>query len=633
MITDTSLIPLPSDFPSPATSLVPPPPWPPPPEPQDYWDPYDYVDILLAVTPLAPSLVHSFLSHLHPRVTTLTPGQVTATIGAIVTTTIDVSLLQHLIAAHVPHHSAALTAVVGFLQGGPPFHQAWLLGLPPGLPDAAPSPLLGAPGFVSQAVQAGLLTPCPRHRSSRHHPVPALKLFPVPKPHTTEVFRLILDCRALNRRLSPPPLLQLPSLRALLHGIDKVIVTAPTRDSVRFLTWDMSSWFYQFRTGGALRQHLQVRLQGQHFTFDRLPMGLSWAPSLAQQVHVMLIDTAISQCVPVHLRHTVFSASWIDNGLLVGPAALIQTVYAQFAANCAVIGATIKEVHGPTTDTTYVGVHLQVDGQHFQWQPAAASLQALQTCHSHMQGVPAQGKVTPRQLFQWGGLLFWICAVHLVPLCHFETVLGVLRQSGTLAHHSGQGWHTPIPVSTIPWAQLCKVFHTVTAQVPRWATIVSSDPPMAPPVHVMFTDASDTGWGITVTLATGAGVTAQGVWGSQQQVWGIFLKEAFVALVIGAHLRQNWPGSWCVGVDNMGCVGVMHRGMSSISMCNKWLSAMHHTQPPWSHCSPGPVILPIWVATSANPADELSRGLPFLPAKQAAALQSLGWRAGQLPGK
>ena len=159
----------------------------------------------------------------------------------------------------------------------------------------------------------------------------ACPLFPVGRPDGK--FRLIWDGRGLNAIIRRPPPTYLPPLH---EDIDAL--TAPNVSTL----WacDFTSWFVQLRTCRKVAHTYFNTARGATlWQMTGVPMGLSWAPVVAQAVTITLVREATRACgkAPISAR------AYIDNVATAFNNVDDQTAWVtSFLKVCTHFGADIK---------------------------------------------------------------------------------------------------------------------------------------------------------------------------------------------------------------------------------------------------------------------------------------------------
>ena len=140
-------------------------------------------------------------------------------------------------------------------------------------------------------------------KQSPSHLQACCPIFSVPRPDGKR--RLIWDGRKFNFCCHPPPNFQFqPWGRQLQRLLDPRVKV--------FMTWDMKTWFTQLTPHPDVAGYFGTRLgEGREWMVTGLPMGWSWAPSIAQFTAEGIAERLIfSQ--PVVFCTFVY----IDNGIL-----------------------------------------------------------------------------------------------------------------------------------------------------------------------------------------------------------------------------------------------------------------------------------------------------------------------------
>ena len=538
----------------------------------------------------------------------LTPAQISALVADIPGQVLDLPAL--LTQVHLglgplrvlggPVSGPELAEVACFLAGGPRFQQALDDGpsalAPPSV--RARSPILSPDLFAQLAAKGWLLAGHGRRR--RHSPEPANPLWAVPKADGIR-HRLITDMRRLNALLSRPPSLGLPMLPALLCGLAATVGAIADPLAV---VWDMRGWFFQLAIGGALSAMSVVAGPGPAVIgrMLRLPQGLSWAPLCAQRVHVALIQRAAHSLTD---SSQLTGSSWLDNGVVVGPRPLVIQFWSAFSGLCADVGATIKE-HMIGVDVPYCGFRFRLRPRSFTWCVASnlAAKLALPL-------PPSQG-LTPLSVFRLAGLALWVAQACLVPLCHFESVIGLMREVGAAV--PSVGWHGRLSPPR-SWLALLRFWPIVGRLAATWISAPGPLPTAAPWPHAhLYTDAADAGWGVVADIPGFPRQIWSGAWTGAQLEWRIFQREAYALLVAGLWVMSHFPPHhWEVSCDNLGLVFCVGRGHSRVPIVSHWLAKFLPLTPAVATALSLPWVPPLflaqvaWIPTGVNPADIPSR--------------------------
>ena len=593
-------------------------------------DDYPYLDWLLHVLGWTHEMGLPRLRGHVGRVASLTQAQQHALVADIPSSLVDLPHLQALAATGLGQlqvlggsvTAADIAEVGSFLSGGPRFLRALAEG-PSGSPPPRQqlrSPIL-TPSLFGQLAAKGWLRPG-HGRRRRHLPEPANPLWAVPKSDGIR-HRLITDMRRANALLARPPALGLPMLPVLLEGLAAAV--SPLADPLA-VVWDMRGWFFQLAIAGDLSAMCVVAGPGPGVCgrMLRLPQGLSWAPLCAQRVHVALIQRA---ALGLAAAPQLAASSWLDNGVVVGPRHAVVEFWAAFTQLCADLGATIKE-HTLGLDVPYCGFQFRLRPHSFCWAvaPGLASKLAMP--------LPAPSTLTPLAVFRLAGLALWVAQACLIPLCHFEPILRLMRQVGSLVPVIG--WHGPLDVPA-SWIHL-QAFWPLLRQLA--ATWISAPALGAWPPAQLYTDASDAGWAVVADCPGTSRRSWSAAWTASQQAWHIFQKEAFALLVAGPWVMLQFPPRrWAVHCNNLGLVYCTGRGHSRVPAVSRWLGHFLPLPPQVAAalglpCTPHQFQATVsWISTEINPADAPSRcptseHREKWPAGALSALQAWGERRG-----
>lgn len=135
-----------------------------------------------------------------------------------------------------------------------------------------------------------------------------LKNFKVPKKDPTEA-RLISDCRSINEQfdLFCEEKMELPKLHTIINWAAK-----------HPIVWsiDANAYFFQFELKGLARALFPLRVsadRGDHedYILNRLPMGFSLAPIIAQRASNIVVNMTKEMMTEQNIPGEV--AAWVDN--------------------------------------------------------------------------------------------------------------------------------------------------------------------------------------------------------------------------------------------------------------------------------------------------------------------------------
>eukprot|EP00760_Papus_ankaliazontas_P022366 PhM_4_TR18845/c1_g1_i1/m.100323 len=165
-----------------------------------------------------------------------------------------------------------------------------------------------------------------------------------------ETARLILDCRRVNEQLPRPP--PMP-IRSILDVVDDWHAKS------WFGQIDATSFFYQFELGGGVEDIIGMRCAGKHgkfvdVTVNVLPMGLSYAPGVAQTAANIVCRRAMSTLGP-----NVTLNAWVDNFIIAAETeeACQQALNSVLDA-CSFFNIEVKAPEGPAQSMNMLGMNV-----------------------------------------------------------------------------------------------------------------------------------------------------------------------------------------------------------------------------------------------------------------------------------
>lgn len=197
----------------------------------------------------------------------------------------------------------------------------------------------------------GIATQC-----HKHHPKALLSAFTVPKTeHTT---RLILNAAPLNKCMQRPPHFSLPSVQHL-------------KDTVFFYssgqTVDLRHCFYQFEISGGVERFFGIRARrGRTLTFNRMAMGWSWAPYIAQMVALRYLRPVLPHAVAIYDDFLVLGK---NNEETRERAVIVR----ERILRCGGTLHQTKSMSEPATEFVYMGVEWNLQNKSFRLAPSFVS--------------------------------------------------------------------------------------------------------------------------------------------------------------------------------------------------------------------------------------------------------------------
>jgi hypothetical protein len=400
-----------------------------------------------------------------------------------------------------------------------------------------------------------------------------MKGFAVPKADGSSA-RFILDASALNKAMQRPPHFRLPTLaelRPVIFGYNVAQIT------------DLRHCFYQFPVQQDIALFFCLRTRHEVLSFNRMAMGWSWAPSIAQA-------TARAYLAPVGAAGLAI----YDDFLCLGHTTEQCSSHTQLLrSRISACGGTIhprKSAPTPTTRTTFCGL---------EWDLATK-------CH----------RLDPKMVNKWVPWLQVISLGRPLPLRYYWVALGVatyvqrtlLIAPATLnklyswaaqtASQLSRGliaWSTHVT----PWQAAVSEWGSIAGHLLRNAWVQYHVSPTATPT--LFTDSSLTGWAWLLHSPEGANLVGlRGGWSAGPHINELELLTVWKAL---RWLCPRFPGfTWNLSCDNQAVVHQLRRGRTANHWANRVLLDLAFLlQQTRSQ------VRPSWVSTHDQLADEHTR--------------------------
>lgn len=400
--------------------------------------------------------------------------------------------------------------------------------------------------------------------------VPAFKV-----PKKGGVSRLILDCRSLNQRLPKPPKMDLKSIHAII-------------DSMKGKRWfaqvDGRSYFYQFALEGGVQDIIGVRIGQARGPFTEetvqvLPMGLSYAPGIAQSTSNVLLR---------NVQSPVSSAAWIDNFLFGGKEKSdVQEALEQFADICGKVNMELKEEGqvGCTMEAlglTFIGA---TEDEDTKVRPGKDMQDALKDLFEKMTTT-----TTIRKWYHHIGTALWVLyAVLREPLCKWEKVITEMSHMAREGLKDKQRWNMSWTMHKEAYEDLRRMTHmAIEAEYTIWERGDTATG------KVIWSDASTShgqGWVLQTAEETRArSLRVKGI--------NIFVSELWAA----AEAMLSAGDGGTVLCDNKAAIRALIRGHSSSRAGNLLLRKVCEANARLDSSI-------AWVPTRLQMADGPSRGL------------------------
>ena len=169
---------------------------------------------------------------------------------------------------------------------------------------------------------------------------------------TKKRYRLVCDTIAVNAAVDTPT----PSFTPIA-AVRNNIAAHP--DKTRFASvYDMKAFFFQFQLHPSVRDNFVFKVGAFYFRFKRLPMGTTFAPTIAQAVLLFLVRSANEE-------HLLFDA-YIDNVLILAPdIASLHRFHTRFMALCEKYGCTVGEISLATRFPSHRGLAFDLENRLF----------------------------------------------------------------------------------------------------------------------------------------------------------------------------------------------------------------------------------------------------------------------------
>jgi hypothetical protein len=379
--------------------------------------------------------------------------------------------------------------------------------------------------------------------------------------------RLIYNAIPINGMLPEPPKLALPDLREAR----RIAVNAKAAAVA-----DLTDAFYMIPLAARLHRLFAFRLGGTAYCFQMMPFGLSWAPYILQAFTNRLLAAAAIR--------TATGSTYVDDTFLSGSAfRKVGGALRRYVRVARALGFLVKaeKLQGPAAIVTYLGSIIDCDKQTV--------------------------KLTDRRranIHRLAGLL--LKQLTSAPRSQIR------RTARSLAGHlaSATTLVSSAYTAIAPFSALQRAQHPRQRAAARLAAAhLSKDPLEEVPVTIdpdcqLFTDASDTRWGAVLRTPAHAPRVVSGIWPPAIRRLHINTKEV---MAVTAALRQLNLQDTAVRIciDNRAALYATRSGGRTVAMQAAAITLYRETT------SRRLRLIPTWVPTAANAADEPSRGLPL----------------------
>lgn len=354
-------------------------------------------------------------------------------------------------------------------------------------------------------------------------------------------------------------------------------------------TADFASGFYQIEIPPEARPWYRFRdAAGVLWQLRKLPMGLRIAPELMSIVSETVIGSP-RVCAQQHIIDGVVHDAWIDDIRVTGQTQRVDGAIAKITSRARTIGATFKE----PLRAEKIYVFLGVEFNHID-----ASVTIAQKTRSKIpQQIPQ--KMTASDAEALVARLIWCSAVMLVPVACFYFVVKSVSRICNKMNRGEIGENQELALTPAVHGLLCDWRKRVMQR--RFL-----NKPARTPFPVLFTDASDGGWGATFCDSEQRVFITGGKWTQQQRADNINLREAH-ALDLGVSAFADKIKTAGKGInlciDNSSVAAATERGAARTQELNdilqrpfNWLDGNNMT------------VIVSWIKSENNAADGPSRG-------------------------
>ena len=358
------------------------------------------------------------------------------------------------------------------------------------------------------------------------------------------------------------------------------------RGEVFAKVFDVKCAFFKHEAPANMRRWMIFELNGEKYEMQRLPMGARVSPEIQQRLGEFLVNEAKRRVGESGNR--VETVVHIDNFRFVGPQAQVELVSDAFQRICNEYDVTLNQ---DEDQSTFLGM---------AWDYAQRTVKLGDRSHAKM-GASIVSRMKAAEIVSIFGRLFFAAEVLELPLQHCYYAIKFYRK---LMYRIDRGLLKPSDEVDI-WQAALQEMHSWQA----WAcdnTAVK----LAQQLEIdeneqveVFTDASDTGFGIVV-FARGKYYERAGKWESVRvwkcAKWLPHINQRELAAVKFAEqfLEQLGYAPSCANlhVDNTTALAALHRGRSRSYWLNYILTMSSNT---WRSRS--------YVSSADNWADEPSR--------------------------
>jgi len=405
--------------------------------------------------------------------------------------------------------------------------------------------------------------------------------------------RAIFNGREISAGLQPPPPVNLAMISDLLEKI------SAEKGPMSAITLDFRHWFHQIPLKRKVSCNLAVGRGNTYWRWRTLPMGISWAPFVAQCLgwaslvvnanHLYDIDVNKHLGQPpcfLRLKGGGFVTLYYDNVLAIGNEAVISELKAIWLKNFStdLFDITLKEIDHLTPSQMssgvpikYLGVHIERmkrssrdrDGffqssYYTRWKQIP---ERLKKWIPHLEKIGSSPTMTYRNLSKICGRVIWAETLKKHTMIDLHPLIRILRRCMQHKHVRKHDWDTSVSLTKEEQATLLYFTKKITANQYQYADETDD----AHPRKEVWacSDSSTPGRGFVIFPAS---QTTEGVshewgktWNADEVNWHIYRKEFHAAMEAITGILELHGKSLHIrlGVDNSAVYHALARKYSN----------------------------------------------------------------------
>jgi hypothetical protein len=363
--------------------------------------------------------------------------------------------------------------------------------------------------------------------------------------------------------------------------------------------FDIKASFYQYELPEAVKWHFAFEFEGSYYIMERLPMGFRLAPALMQAVSKCLVSK-IDSHADVH----------IDNTRFVGTQEEVTRCSVAYRKVCTEAGVTLNDdpLNKPHQRGEFCGL---------QYDYAHSLVTITQKLRDKLQSwsVADISIITLTDMQSLYGLLYFASRVLRLDIWPFYQAVKCYRRKMSASRNLPPAacYHTPANIwpSVIPflkqWLQQCLSAQSISHFRRRPDASLR-----------LVVDASTKGWGATI-FHNGTFTVAMGKWPCEISCSQINEHEVLAAVEAFKAFGDSLSNVHILlAFDNTSAIASMHKMLPQAEQLAAATNKLKRLIPESS------TIKVEYISTSANPADEPSRGKAVVPEKLLAWGRSVG---------